>query len=217
MECWKLTMLSSLLVSTPALSDTELRRDYSAKDLGRMQSLNPEYFQRTAIIMDDQLEPIATIETSKGFSSHGRFTDRVRSDNFFRAFIDKSSGAVRFQLYEDVRYNYSWRNFASASVLLGGRPVSLQLTTIAHNVEACFSGVCSYRESVGIGLDEAAMREIASTNPAGGFRLWPFRLKAQSGMDFEDAVIPAEAAGLLAAVEAFRQRTGTMAPSRPAP
>lgn len=199
-------LLIWLGVASPSYADTELKREYSPKDLAHIQALSPEYFQRTAIINDDQLELIATIDTSKGFSSHGKFTDRVRSDNFFRAFINKSTGTVRYQLYEDVHYNFNWRNFRSASVLLGGQPTSMPLTSIAHDVEACFSGVCSYRETVGIDMVEAEVREIAASSAAGGFRLWPFRLKAQNGMDFEDAAIPAEAAGIVAAVAAYRQR-----------
>ena len=197
-----------LAVSLPgaALADTELKREYSAKDLGRIQGLGAAHFQQTATIEDDQLEPIATITTEKGFFSRGKFTDRVRSDNFFRAFIDKSSGQVRYQLYAEVSYNFEWRTFTSASVLSGGRPTSLPLTPIARNVVTCASSICSYKEIVALPLTEEMVREIAATGESAPGRLWPYRLKAQNGLDFEDAAIPAEAAGLLLAVAAYRRR-----------
>jgi hypothetical protein len=204
----------SLIITIGALSigaramaaDTELKREYSAKDLARMQSLTPDYFRQSATVADDALEPIATITTDKGFNSRGRFTDRVRSDNFFRALVDKATGITVLQLYAEVSYNFEWRNFTSASVLMGGRPKSIPLTIIDRKVVTCASGLCSYKEIVAIPLTENEVKEIAAGWTVTGSRPWPYRLKATNGMDFEDAILPAEAAGILAAVDTYRRK-----------
>lgn len=201
--------MSALSVSASAIAaDTELKREYSAKDLARMQSLTPDYFRQSATIADDALEPIATITTDKGFSSRGRFTDRVRSDNFFRALVDKATGVTLLQLYAEVSYNFEWRNFTSVSVLIGGRPKAIPLTIIDRKVVICASGLCSYKEVVAIPLAENEVKEIAAGWTTAGSRLWPYRLKATNGIDFEDAIMPAEAAGILQAVDAYRREKG---------
>lgn len=200
-------VFSVLGFSAPANgADTDLKREYSAKDLARMQALTPDYFRQSASVADDALEPIATITTDKGFSSRGRFTDRVRSDNFFRALVDKATGVTLLQLYAEVTYSYEWRNFTSASVLMGGRPKAIPLIVIDRKVVTCAAGVCAYREAVAIPVTEAEVKEIAGRWSAAGSRPWPYRLKATNGMDFEDAIMPAEAAGILEAVEAYRRK-----------
>lgn len=216
-------MRPSLIVATAALglsasavaADTELKREYSAKDMARMQALTPDHFRLTATIADDALEPIATITTDKGFSSRGRFTDRVRSDNFFRALVDKASGDTRLQLYAEVSYNFDWRNFASASVLMGGRPKAIPLTIIDRKVVTCAASICSYKETIAIPLTETEVKGIAAGWAATGSRPWSYRLKAGNGMDFEDAIMPAEAAGILQAVDAYRRKMGLPRTSGP--
>ena len=210
--------LAGLSISVPGTAaNTERKREYSAKELARMQSLTPDHFRQTATIVDDALEPIATITTDRGFSSRGRFTDRVRSDNFFRAQVDKANGGSLFQLYAEVCYNFEWRNFFSASVLLGGHPKAIPLTIIDRKVVTCAAGFCSYRETVAIPLTESDVQEIAAGWNAAGSRPWPYRLKATSGIDFEDAVMPAEAAGILAAVDAYRGKMGIGPSTAPPP
>ena len=203
------------LSASAIAADTELKREYSTKDLARMQSLTPDYFRQSATLADDALEPIATITTDKGFSSHGRFTDRVRSDNFFRALVDKATGVTLLQLYAEVTYNFEWRNFTSASVLMSGRPKAIPLTVIDRKVVTCASALCTYKETVAIPLTENEVREIAAGWSAAGSRPWPYRLKATNGIDFEDAVMPAEAAGILQAVDAYRQKAGQPSAGKP--
>ena len=201
--------ITALSISVPANgADTELKREYSAKEVTRLQSLTPDHFRQTAAIADDALEPVATITTDKGFSSRGRFTDRVRSDNFFRALVDKATGVSVLQLYAEVSYNFEWRNFTSASVLMAGRPKAIPLTIIDRKVVTCASGICSYKETVAIPLTESEVKEIAAGWNAAGSCPWPYRLKATNGVDFEDAIMPAEAAGVLGALDAYRRKMG---------
>ena len=51
-------------------------------------------------------------------------------------------------------------------------------------------------------VDEATMRQIA----ASGGNSWDFKLKDQTGHDIRTGIVPAEAAGLLQAVDSYRAR-----------
>ncbi|MEZ5654936.1 MAG: hypothetical protein R3E04_03440 [Sphingobium sp.] len=183
----------------------------SAKELARVQKLTPEHFAETVTIEDDELEPVATFTTLKGYKSGGwRFTDTVRSDNFLRAFVSKRTGAARYQLYETISYTGEWRMFRSANYASPDGPVHANLVVIDRDV-SCQYGVCTYKEHVGFDLSEEQLRALAATYVPGASPLWRFRFKARSGLDWEDRMSPAEAAGMLAAVDRWRKDHGKAA------
>lgn len=197
-------LLALLAASAPVSAQTtDLKRSYKASDVAR---LTPELIRSRVTVNDDTLEPIATLSTDKGFVSKGSFFDKVKSDNFFRAFIDKQSGAVRYQLYATVTYGPDWRHFTSASALFDGRPRAIPLTIISKDVVTCAGGYCVMRETVGIPLAESDVEQIAAGYRAGASQPWAYRLKARNGLDFDDSIMPAEAAGLLLVVRDYRQR-----------
>lgn len=193
-----------LAASSPAAAQTtDFKRSYNAAAVAR---LTPELIRSKVTVKDDALEPVATLSTDKGFISKGSFFDKVKSDNFLRAFIDKASGAIRYQLYATVTYGPEWRHFTTASALFEGRPRSIPLTVISKEVVTCAGGYCVMRETVGIALDQSDVERIAAGYRPGASQPWAYRLKAQSGLDFDDSIMPAEAAGLLLAVREYRQR-----------
>lgn len=197
-------LLMLLAASSPAAAQTtDLKRSYNAAAVAR---LTPELIRSKVTVKDDALEPVATLSTDKGFISKGSFFDKVKSDNFLRAFIDKGSRAVRYQLYATVTYGPEWRHFTTASALFDGRPRSIPLTVISKAVVTCAAGYCVMRETVGIALDQSDVEQIAAGYRPGASQPWAYRLKAQSGLDFDDSIMPAEAAGLMLAVREYRQR-----------
>jgi hypothetical protein len=182
------------------------RIEPSAKEMVKIQALTPDHFAKSATTEDDDLEPVVTITTLKGYRSNGRFTDPVRSDNFLRAFISKRTGEVRYQLYQTVSYNFKWRYFTSVNFATPSGPQSAKLDVIEREVVSCMGGICSYRETIGFDLSEDRLKEIAATYLPQNAPLWRFRFKADNGIDWEDRMSPAEAAGLLAAVRDYRSR-----------
>lgn len=66
----------------------------------------------------------------------------------------------------------------------------------------CSAGSCSYRDDLVFDLSEELLREIATQYTPDASRLWRVRFQAQTGLNWEDRISPAEAAGLLLAVEA---------------
>ena len=202
-------MAAIFMCATGALAQTEYERiEPSPKQLAKLQALTPEEVSRVIAIKDDDLETIASLTTLRAYQSNGKFTDKVRSDNMFRAFVNKRSGSVRYQLYQSVTYNFEYRNFHSVTYASDTGPHSVKLDALSHDVLACSGAMCTYQDIIGFDLDEQQMKRIAATYVPGASPMWRFKFRAQNGMDWEDRIAPAEAAGLLAAVAAYRKTHG---------
>jgi hypothetical protein len=181
----------------------------SPKQLNALQSLSPADVAARVVINDDDLEPVATLTTAAAYSSRGAFTDRVRSDNFLRAFVNKTTGATSFQLYQSITYTSEWRNFQSVNFATPSGTQSAPIVKISHRVD-CQFGPCVIFDEVGFDVSGDTMRAIANTYVAGNSPLWRFRFKAQNGIDWEDRMAPAEVAGMLLAVESYKAKRATL-------
>lgn len=175
------------------------------KDKAKLLKLTASDFQRKAVITDDDLETVATIDTSKGFRSLGGLVDLVRADVFLRALIHKRTGATTFQVYETIIYRGDDRRYQSANFQDGEVIGTAALTQIGHNVLDCdptyqYIG-CNRSEDFAFEVPETTLRRVAV---AQADQFWRFKFRAQSGDDWEDMIAPAEAAGLLAAAEAYK-------------
>ena len=69
---------------------------------------------------------------------------------------------------------------------------------------------CFKKEIVAFNVDEAVLRRVASLyDPSGkGVTGWKFRLKSKTGIQRDEGISPAEAAGILNAVEAYKRARG---------
>ncbi len=182
---------------------TEWSDKQQAKRIEQFAKLSPEHFARTSETQDDELEVLATIHTRDGYAFKGSFTDRMRADTFLRALIEKRSGAASYQLYARLSYSGEWRTFTSARYATSQGPVSAPLTAIDRDV-SCQYGVCVYTEHVAFEVSEDFLRQLAERASERPVRPWRFRFKARSGLDWTDDMAPAEAAGLLLAVDRYR-------------
>ena len=176
------------------LSDRQMRRQHA---------ITPEQVANDIDIDDDDLEAVATLTTREAWTARGGFTDPVRSDNMLRAFVTKSTGRVRYQLYHEITYSTDWRRFETVNYLVDGAPVTAELTPIASDVVTCEYGACVHRELVAFDIPVELLEEIAALYQPGASPQWRYRLKARSGIDWDDHIPPAEAAGILLAVERF--------------
>lgn len=198
----------ALLAATATMASAQDRSRYevnelSDKQLRQLQALTPEKIAQDIVIQDDALEPVAVLSTEKAWVARGGFTDPVRSDNLLRALIMKSSGEVRFQLYHEVTYTDDWRRFDRINYLSDGAPASAPLRSLAQEVLTCQYGPCVHREVVAFDLPRELVEDIAAQYVPGASPLWRYRLKARNGFDWDDRLAPAEAAGLLMAVEKY--------------
>lgn len=198
----------------PSLAAKEQRIEPSPKVAAKLQALTPQSVADAAVVRDDDLEPVAVITTVEAFSSRGAFTDPVRADNFLRAFLNKMTGAVKYQLYQSITYNGDFRDFVGVNYATADGPISATLTTINHQIVTCYASLCTRQDVVAFEVPELVLSEVASQYAPGNSPYWRFRFKAQNGIDWEDRLMPAEAAGILMAVEQYRARHRSTAPGK---
>ena len=172
-----------------------------------MRALTPAKAAAAVLIVDDDLENTATLHSEQVFEPRPRGSLYERSDAFIRALIDKRTGATRYQLYAELRYYLSWRNFYAAAYADEAGPQDVPLKAIARDVGNCSSS-CEYVEVVAFDIPEERMRKIGEQYDAAEFRPWRFRFKARNGFALDDQISPAEVAGILIRVGRYRSERG---------
>jgi len=174
-------------------------------------SLTKEHFKNTATIKDDSLETTATITTINGFQEKRGLLGIVWDDNFLRAFINKKTGQTTIQIYQVIYYQGSeWNFFQTVNYETPTGPESRSVTIISRDVDCAgsrYSG-CTYAEHVGFDIDEKFLRTIAGRYQPGQRAAWKFKFNAKSGKDYNDGMLPAEVAGFLEAIDAYRASHG---------
>lgn len=174
-------------------------------------NLSKEHFRDTATIKDDSLDTVAIISTVKGFQERQGLVGVVWDDNFLRAFVDKKTGLTRIQLYQIIYYQGdSWRFYHTINYESPEGPQARPLVIIDRDVNCKFSryGGCMYAEHVGLEVDEQFLRLIAAGYQPGQRTAWKFKFIAKSGNEYKDGLLPAEVAGFLDALDAYRGRNG---------
>ena len=179
--------------------------DRLGRNRERLLRMTAEDFAQSITIDDDDLDLFATIDTSEGFQSRGGFFSRERTDNFLRAIVNKQTGEASYVLYQTITYSaarngwrhYEWANFQSPEGLS-----TAALNSVTRDVVSCLSAdLCAYREDFVLPLSEELVRWIATRQIDA---LWRFKFIGSGGEDWEDQLAPAEAAGLVQAVDNYR-------------
>jgi hypothetical protein len=189
---------SSLSAQTSRGERSEQRR------LERLSRLDTAHFERTATVQDSELDVTATISTQPGFRYRGGLTERVRSDNFLRAIVDKQTGLTVIQLYQTIMYTGQWRHFRSANYQSPDGLRSTPLIAIENAVPTCNGGLCVHDDQVAFDIPEQDLRRIVAAQAGGSEALWRFKFNATSGEDWEDSISVAEIAGLLRRLDQLR-------------
>ena len=178
----------------------------------RMLAMTPDDFERSASVKDDALELVATITTEPGFQERHGLLRLVFSDNFLRAFVNKTSGATTYQLYQRiVYYGRLYKYFKVVNYETLGGPKSVEVLDLGRTAECSRSqlfGGCLRTETVAVPIDESLLKTIATRYVPGAVAGWHFRFKAQSGEDYDGVMAAAEVAGLLAKVADYRREHG---------
>ena len=130
--------------------------------------------------------------------------------------MDLGKRVVVAVLDDGITYHASASRFGVAAssaiewvrrVRMTGSAAPGQMVKIGREVIGC-ADMCVYRDTVGFSVSRELMEEIASKYVAGSSPLWRFRLKSQDGIDGEDRISPAEAAGILLAVQSYLAKHG---------
>lgn len=195
-----------LLTSGIALAGSE------EKIKAQALAMTPQQFQSSITIKDDALDTLAELNTSNGFQVKRGLLKIVWNDNFLRAFIDNKTGKTTIQLYEFVMYEGDWRYYNRVNFETPSGPKSAQLTSIARNVVTCagsrYGSGCTLSEHFAFDVDEELLRTIANGYQPGAEKMWKFKYGAQRAEDWQSGLLPAEAAGFIAALDAYRSSKG---------
>jgi hypothetical protein len=174
-----------------------------------VRTLTKEHFYRTAVVHDDPLDTVATITTARGFQEKHGIMGFVYDDNFLRAFIDKNTGEVTYQVYQVIHYqDRSWNFYNRVNFETLAGPQSRNVTVIGRDVDCAGSRYrgCTYVEDVGFEVDDSLLRAVASRYVPGDLNVWKFKFGAKSGEDHRDGILSSEVAGFLDRVDAYRNQ-----------
>lgn len=193
-------------------SQYEMRTDkQQAKRLKAMSGLTAEAVAAAVSIQDDPFEPVIVMSSSAAFPSPKSFTDNLYGDNHFRVFVNRTTGAASFQLYQTLGYLGEWRNFEQVNVMLPGGLRTKSLTRIDNQIRQCFAiDMCGRTDIVGFDLTEDDMEATAAMKPNadGTPALLKFRYKSMTSFDWTDDVPAVEAEGVLLALKRWREAKG---------
>lgn len=160
--------------------------------------------QRVAV-HEDPLEIEAVLSTEPVARSRRGLIPTSYNDNHLRAYVDRRTGQVRFELRQEVQYlDRTFRDFQTVNYEAGRWPATAGLVRFDAS-RACESvempAAC--HEEVGFLLPEAVLRRIAE-DPAGG--AWSLKFKPRLGGEHRTSLPRVEISGLLAAVDDYRRQ-----------
>ncbi len=168
----------------------------------KQAALSADHFHARARVIDDPLDIETVVSTERGFQTGKGLFRAPTNDNHLRAVVDKRSGATRFEVRQTLTYPGPVRGYGEVSYQSAQWPVAAPLTRIKDNTGHCFlfeaPEVC--REEVAFDVSESELRRAAAAPAA-----WGFKFKSDTGHEHRAAITPAEIAGLLKAVDAYRR------------
>lgn len=200
-------ILAAFIVTIPGIAHAESFE----KQFKRYMALTPQHFVETATLIDDRMETTAVITTQNGFQIKQGLLKRVNDDGFFRAFIDKKTGKTRYQLYHTLTYAGDWVYFEQVNYEGVTEVQSKPLDVVSREVGNCSEILgCFKNETVAFDVEEETLRRVAAGyDPSGkGTSGWLYRLKAKNGVNRDEGMSPAEAAGILSAVDLYKTKVG---------
>lgn len=168
----------------------------------KQTALTADHFHAKTQVIDDPLDVETVISSERGFRTGQGLLKSPASDNHLRAFVDKRSGAARFEVRQTLMYPGSIRGYGKVAYQTSQWPVTTSLTKIRDNASHCFlfeaPEVC--REEVSFSVSESELRRAAAAPGA-----WGFKFTSDKGYEHRTAITHAEIEGLLRAVDGYRR------------
>lgn len=174
-----------------------------------LAKLSPTDFASKVRIVDDPLEPAIVLSTQDGYTRGRAIKGAQANDVHLRALVDRETGRISWQVWHQLSYMGKRRNLESVHYLTGGTLEQSDVMAVENWLDQCPPtdgiGSCNQVMKVGFELPESTVREIAGAYRAGQQTPWRLRFKDSNGRDVTGGLAPAEAAGLLHALETWRR------------
>lgn len=202
--------IAGLLAASPSVAKDKKM----PKQLRQLVAMTPEDHLRQVSVDDDNMEVVATFDTSKSFQEKRGLLKIVWNDIFLRGFVDKQSGKTQYQVYFQFRgASRGWPRLNTANYQTAEGLKSAELRQIGSDVDCTASRYvgCTYTEVVTFPVEEELLRAIADEYAPDQAVAWKIRFKGQSGIDVDEGLMAAEISGLLTAVDRYRAQNGLYA------
>ncbi|MBY8822532.1 hypothetical protein [Sphingomonas colocasiae] len=174
----------------------------------RLAAMTPERFRVAASTIDDPLEFETIISTERGHRREKAMKGLIGNDAYLRAVIDKRSGATRYEIWQEIRYFGPRRAYQSVHFEAGENVERRPLSVARHGADLCpepeTNGDCVMTKTMAFPIEETVLRSVAARYRSGTADGWKFKFKDGTGRDMVSSIAPAEAAGLLLAVDDYR-------------
>jgi len=183
----------------------------------RLKAMTPEAFGTAVTVRHDPEARNTTFSTEPGHVP-GRLSPirHLLSDNHLRAVLDWRTGAIRYEVHQRILYwgahaadrrTYGPASYDTADGLRVGATIdSSDGERFCPNEDGW--GHCALTSRVVFTIGEEEVRAIAARHRPGGAEPWTYRVAEQGGRHWDGAIIAAEAAGLLLALEKGRDAKG---------
>jgi hypothetical protein len=195
-----LAIVASLVPAAPTIANERLPSGLAV--------LSPSDFASKVLIVDDPLEPAVVLSSRDGYK-RGRSIGGARADDvYLEALVDRETGDVSWQVWHELSMG-SQRKLGSVEYMSGGRFEQSRLLAMENWLDRCPPtdgiGSCNHFVRVVFELPDRTIREIANAYRPGERTSWLLRFKEADGRDITSGLAPAEAAGLILALEKWRQ------------
>jgi hypothetical protein len=159
---------------------------------------SPEEIAGMVRITDDPLDTMVRITTEPFYTHRDRTFGGVPGDSYLRAFVDRKSGEVIYQLYFWIRLS-DWQHLRTVSYETPEGPVSVAARTTDGQVTSCGRYGCRLIETVIVDLPEKVLRSVSASAAAGSGEVWRFKVSGRYGENTSEMLKTEMAAILLAA------------------
>lgn len=173
-----------------------------------LAGLSAAHFAGSVRVNDDPLSSAIILSTHEGYKRSRAIDGALADDVHLRAAIDRRTGRVTWQVWHDLAYVGGKRELASIRFLSPRGLYETAPLIAEHRLDRCPPtdgvGSCGHAVRIAFEVPERAIREIAGSYEPGTRAPWRFRFTEAHGKDMTGGIAPAEVAGLLQAVDAWR-------------
>lgn len=173
-------------------------------------AMTPAAFSAATTVRHDPLARTSTFSTEAGLVPSRLSPIRhLLSDNHLRAVVDWRTGARRYEVHQRIFYwgahardrrDYGAASYQSAGTTrVGGLIMARDGDSFCPNEDNW--GPCALTRQIVFALSEDEVRAIAERGRTDMPEPWTYRIAEQGGRDWTGTILPAEAAGLLLAID----------------
>jgi hypothetical protein len=174
-----------------------------------LAALSPADFLGQVRVVENPAAGIVVLSTREGYT-RGRVIQGLHVDDVhLRAVVDRASGRVAWQVWHDLITVSRHQDVVAVSYMSGGALRSTSPIAVERSLGQCpptdGAGFCNRITRIGFELPEDAVRELAASYEARSRTPWRVYFRDGSGTVVTSGLAPAEAAGLISALDAWRR------------